>query len=108
MNILIADDHRLFLDGLKYLVHRLYLDAQIVEAVNGLDALALINSEPSFDLALIDLRLPGMNGFNLLKELAAIESFVPVLIVSCSEDPEDIEKAFTWRKWLCFQVIHFR
>lgn len=94
LNILIADDHCLFLEGLKHLVHRLYPNAVITEASNGVDALRLISEGTPYDLALIDLRLPGMDGFTLLKRLTQTTSFIPVLIISSSEDPADIEQTF--------------
>lgn len=93
MNILIADGHRLFLEGLKHLVYFSSPNAIIKEAVNGTEALSLITQENQFDLALVDQRLPGLNGFNLLKKLDQGFLMIPVLIISSSEDPEDAEKA---------------
>lgn len=94
LNFLIADDHHLFLEGLKYLIHCLHPDATIAEANNGCDALTLLTETPSLDLALVDLRLPGIDGFTLLRRLTAISSLTPALIISSSEDPEDIKRAF--------------
>ena len=94
MNILLADDHCLFLEGLKHLIKRLYPTTIITEATNGIDTLALASRDNEFDLALIDLRLPGIDGFTILKHLNQISSLLPVLIVSSSEDPDDINEAF--------------
>lgn len=93
MNILIADDHRLFLEGMRYLILRLYPNASIIEAANGIDAWSQLSGELQFDLVLIDLKLPSIDGFTLLDKMAQSELLVPALVVSSSEDPEDINRA---------------
>ncbi len=90
MNILIADDHRLFLEGLRHLLLELYPDSMIDVVGNGLDALEKLTHRNQFDLALLDLKLPGMDGFTLLTRLTEQRCLIPVLVISSSEDPEDI------------------
>ena len=48
------------------------------------------------DLILLDLKLPGMDGFEVLKHLKAIKTFgqVPVVILTTSQRREEIEKAY--------------
>ncbi|RVU84720.1 response regulator transcription factor [Leucothrix sargassi] len=93
MKILIADDHCLFLDGVKYLLNSFYESPKLVEAVNGIEAFQQLAKKNTFDFALIDLRIPGMNGFSILKELSKISSITPIIIISSSEDPDDIKKS---------------
>lgn len=95
MKILIAEDNCLYLEGLHYLVQAIYPEAHIGEVINGADALKLITSGNALDLAIIDLKLPCIDGFTLLKQLSIVGSLVPVLIISSSEDPDDMEKAFS-------------
>jgi len=67
---------------------------------NGLDflkdceELQAHDSRP--DLILLDLKLPGMDGFEVLKHLKAIRTFeqVPVVILTTSQRREEIEKAY--------------
>ncbi|GAA0792887.1 response regulator transcription factor [Marinobacterium sediminicola] len=92
MKILLVDDHQLFLDGLTSLLTGSDLVKSIKTVNNGRDALRLLKTS-EFDVALIDLRLPIMDGFSLLDSLAKIHSPVPIIIVSASRDPDDIRRA---------------
>ena len=92
MKILLADDHQLFLEGMKSVLDDLSPEIDITCENNGQDALKQL-SENLFDIALIDLRLPSINGFSLLKELSLISCLIPVIIVTASEDPQDIKLA---------------
>lgn len=93
MNILIADDHLLFIEGLKHLLHLQYTDIVIEEVTNGDDAHAALSGNNSFDCVLLDLKLPRINGFTLLEKLSKQGCLVPILVISSSEDPEDINVA---------------
>ncbi|KEA62928.1 Proline sensor-regulator PrlR [Marinobacterium lacunae] len=93
MKILLVDDHQLFLDGLTSLLAASERVESILTVNNGRDACALLKSG-AFDIALIDLRLPIMDGFSLLEALSRAHSLVPVIVVSASRDPDDIRRAF--------------
>jgi adenylate cyclase len=60
---------------------------QVSIAVNGLEAMALLRTTP-FDVMLLDLEMPEMNGMEVLQELLHIESLrhLPVIITSASSD----------------------
>jgi len=76
--ILIADDELEIRDLL-----RLYLEKegyQVVEAVDGLDALAKFE-KMNIDLAVLDVMMPGLDGFHLLKKIRETSN-IPVLILS--------------------------
>ena len=92
MKIFLADDHHLFLEGMRSILASLISDVDIVSANNGHDALKIL-SEQLFDIALIDLRLPSLDGFSLLIELSKIDCLTPVIMVTASEDPLDEKKA---------------
>ncbi|MBU2039433.1 MAG: response regulator, partial [Gammaproteobacteria bacterium] len=68
MKILLVDDHQMFLDGLRGILAGSGLATEIDAVNNGQDALKKLLSG-AFDIALIDLRLPIMDGFTLLAEL---------------------------------------
>ena len=68
MKLLIADDHLLFRDGLKHLLLRLGPELSISEAGSYEDILRLAGNL-SFDLALIDLDMPGMQGISSVAAL---------------------------------------
>ncbi len=92
MKILLADDHQLFLDGLCAILEVREAGAEIVCVRDGHAALQQL-TEGNFDVALIDLRLPGCNGISLLEELCARNCLTPVIIVTASEDPDDRRQA---------------
>jgi len=92
MKILLVDDHQMFLDGLSVILSESDLAADVEAVNNGKDALKKLLSN-EFDVALIDLRLPIMDGFSLLERMNECNNLTPIIIVSASRDPGDIRKA---------------
>ena len=92
MRILLADDHQLFLDGLRGILLGMDAGADIVCARDGNAALEFLETG-TFDIALVDLRLPARNGFALLEELEGMNCLTPVIIVTASDNPEDRRRA---------------
>jgi DNA-binding NarL/FixJ family response regulator len=77
--ILIADDSAVVRRGLRELIERT-LDWDVCgEAVNGRDAIKAAR-ELHPDMLLLDLAMPGMNGFDTARELAKIEPNLPILL----------------------------
>lgn len=93
MKLLLVDDHQLFLDGLTALLSKGDNIDAIDTVNNGKEALEKLQSG-QYDVALIDLRLPIMDGFELLQSLSESSCLVPIIIVSASADPSDIDLAF--------------
>ncbi len=54
---------------------------KLMEAGTGEDALRLIN-ETSFDCMLLDLMMPGMDGFEVLEEMGKMVNVPPVIVIS--------------------------
>jgi len=87
--ILVADDDRVVLYTLsKGLREAGY---EIIEARDGLKALALCRSE-DFDLALLDIRMPGLDGLELAKRLRT-ETKVPFMFFSAYNDEDYVKRA---------------
>ncbi len=77
--ILIVDDEEIMRNSLYDWLNE---DGYIAEAVeNGHKALERLKKEP-FDLAIVDLKMPGMDGIELLKQLTVINSKIPVIIIT--------------------------
>lgn len=93
MHILIADDHPLFRDALKRAVLQCVADAAIAEAEDVAGLLQLIEVHPQADLLLMDLNMPGAQGFSALVHVRAIWPTLPVLVVSAQEDPALMRRA---------------
>lgn len=87
MRVLIADDHPLVRRGLRDLLLDHFPLAEIVEAGDAREALAAI-TEGTWQLALIDLSLPGRGGLDLLREIKHLRSEIPLLVVSAHTEDE--------------------
>ena len=83
--ILLVDDHPAVSQRIGELLAGAVPDVEMVSAVSGEEGLSLAWSQP-FDLVLLDLRLPGRSGIEILKELRAIKPLLPVIIVSSLPD----------------------
>lgn len=91
--IIIADDHPLFRGALRQAIGPLLSDATVIEA-GSLDELAdKLQRGASIDLILLDLTMPGVQGFSGLIFLRAQHPDVPVVIVSATEEPTVIRRA---------------
>lgn len=85
MRIVIADDHPLIRGALRSAVLALVGDADLIEA-GSFEELAPAFSNGTVDLVLLDLTMPGVQGFSGLLYLRALHPATPVIIVSANED----------------------
>jgi len=92
MNILLADDHHLFVEGFKAILSSFKPVANMECLHTGKNVLKKTISG-DYDLVLLDLRLPEMNGFDVLKHLQQSTSLTPVIVLSASESPDDVQRA---------------
>jgi two-component system, NarL family, invasion response regulator UvrY len=86
MRILIVDDHAMVREGLKRILADEFEDAGFGEAANATEALERLWKE-SWDLMLLDVSMHGRTGLDVLKEIRASASRMPVLVLSAH--PED-------------------
>jgi len=68
MKVILADDSSLFRDRIKDLLKNLGNVEIVGEAVNGLEALKLIEDKKP-DLVILDIRMPEMNGIEVLRKI---------------------------------------
>ena len=90
MKILIADDHALFREGLQYTLKALDKNVEILEAGNGSQAIQIVRHYPDLDLVLMDLDMPGLDGYHGLTQLRQNYPELPVVIVTASEYEQDM------------------
>ncbi len=93
IQILAIDDHPLFVDGLKMLLQQHGRASSVRVTNNANDTLALLDEGFEPDLILLDLNLPGMGGFSLLRILQQRGLMSPVLVVSASQSIHDARSA---------------
>ncbi len=76
-NILIADDEKEIIRLLKIYLN----DYNVLEANDGQQALAILNSE-QVDLAIVDIMMPKVDGYQLITEIRKKNRYIPVIIIS--------------------------
>jgi two-component system, NarL family, invasion response regulator UvrY len=81
MRILIVDDHAIVREGLKRILLDEFKDAAFGEAGNATEALNQVWKK-SWELVLLDVSMHGRSGLDVLKEMSASASKVPVLVLS--------------------------
>ena len=84
--ILVVDDHQIFLELIQRHLYRLGFD-QVTTCVSPSEALQMIEEAPArFDLLVIDLQMPGLDGISLLRHLSQISYRGAVIITSSVEE----------------------
>lgn len=93
MKILIADDHALFREGMRYVLAQLAEQVAIMEAGNGVETLQALDAHQDIGLVLLDLGMPGGDGFSALERLSRQYPALPVVVLSASEQRLDMQRA---------------
>lgn len=93
MKVLIVDDHTLFREGLCYVLSELNEQISILEASGYEQAIQSVAANPNFDLVLLDLNMPGKDGFTVLNIFEKTYPAMPVVILSASKKHSDIQRA---------------
>lgn len=91
--ILIVEDHALVREAMAQRLARLEADLVCLESGEADEALALLEAHPDVDLAIVDLMLPGVNGFSLLAVLAKRHPDLPAIVVSAMDDDASVRRA---------------
>jgi DNA-binding NarL/FixJ family response regulator len=95
VKILIADDHQMFIDGLRSLLEGSQDISVVGEAANGQEALDLCG-EKEVDIVIMDINMPVMDGIQATRELLRKDPTIKILALSMYNDREyigDILKA---------------
>jgi DNA-binding NarL/FixJ family response regulator len=92
IRILIADDHRLFRDGMRALLASVDGFELIGEADNGEDITRLaLDLQP--DVILMDLAMPGLNGIDATRQVTSVSPHIGVIVVTMHDDDEAVFSA---------------
>ena len=90
-SVLIVEDEKHLAAGLSY---NLTAEGYEVKAVGtGEEALSLLNDE-HFDVVVLDVMLPGMDGFSLASRLRSQGQFVPILMLTARGQAQDVLRGF--------------
>lgn len=89
--ILVVEDEENLLEGIRL---NLELEGhEVVGAADGKKAVELFNGQ-RFDLVLLDVMLPGIDGFGVAAELRRNGRFVPILMLTARSRPDDVLRGF--------------
>ncbi len=92
IKLIIADDHELFRNGLAELLRK-HDDINIVKSVaDGIELMGLVKKQSDADIVLLDITMPNMDGFQVLKELKALNSNLKPIVISMHNDGNYIAK----------------
>lgn len=92
MRVLLADDHRLILDGVRRALEEDGGFTIVGEAHTGAAVLPLLEEQRP-DVVVLDVRMPDMDGLRCLEEVKRRSPDVKVVMLSASSNPELIEAA---------------
>jgi DNA-binding NarL/FixJ family response regulator len=90
LRVLIADDHRLILDGVKRALDESGEFDVVGEATNGTQVLAMLK-RVNPDVVVLDIRMPGMDGLVCLDQIKKRDPAIKVIVLSASSDQKLIE-----------------
>jgi len=93
LRILVADDHPMFRAALRYTLGETLPDVTIVEVSSQSALEAAVAGGDDFDLAMLDLMMPGAMGFSSLVYLRGERPELPIIIISSNEHPRTIRRA---------------
>ena len=91
--VLIVEDEHHLAEGLRFNLEAEGFSAEVVD--DGERALdRLLDPAVTFDLVVLDVMLPGRDGFAVASELRQKQNFVPILMLTARGRPEDVLKGF--------------
>jgi len=91
--ILVVEDEQHLADGLRYNLEAEQYDVDIVDT--GEEALKRLAADsPRYDVVILDVMLPGIDGFEVVAELRQQRRFVPVLMLTARGRSEDVLRGF--------------
>jgi len=93
MRILIVDDHAVVREGLKRMLEASEPSWRIEEAANAFEALDRVRTQ-GFDVAIVDISMPGMSGLDFLKRVRASQLSLRVLMLSMFAEEQYAVRAF--------------
>jgi DNA-binding response OmpR family regulator len=91
--VLIVEDEQNLAEGLRYNLEAEGYQVQLVET--GEAALeSLITESPAFDVVILDVMLPGKDGFTVMSEMRQAGQFIPTLMLTARGHPDDVLRGF--------------
>lgn len=96
INILIIDDHQLYLEGMKAVINKLFPLSSVFSASTISDGFDILEQHTDIDIILLDVRMPNGGAPAVLQTLQEKNHAIPVLIISASENSADLKMALSY------------
>jgi two-component system nitrate/nitrite response regulator NarL len=93
MKLLVVDDHPVLRGGMCALLLQLEKDVVVLQAGDAEQGLGLVIEHADLDIVILDIAMRGMDGFQTMKELSRLRPKLPVIVLSSSENPNDVRQA---------------
>jgi len=90
--ILVVEDEQHLADGLRFNLEAEGYQVQVVET--GEAALETLANDPGLDVLVLDVMLPGKDGFTVMSELRQNGQFIPTLMLTARGHPDDVLRGF--------------
>jgi len=92
--VLIVEDEHHLADGLRFNLEAEDYQVHVVDTGEAALELLLAPSPP-FDVVMLDVMLPGIDGFTVIGELRQKGQFIPTLMLTARNHPDDVLRGFT-------------
>lgn len=92
IKVAIADDHRIIRDGIDLLLSRMDHIEIVAQAADGTELLKILE-DTDVDVVLLDVRMPGMTGLDVMERIATLDADVAVVMLSMYGDPVYVSRA---------------
>lgn len=93
MKVLVVDDHVLIREALRSVLVEVSPNVSVLEASDYSQAIEFVDENPDLELITLDLALPGRDGFSILSELRERNPAAAVIVLSASQDPNNVARA---------------
>jgi DNA-binding response OmpR family regulator len=91
--VLIVEDEKHLADGLRYNLKAEGFEVEVASSAEQAYPL-VINRQPAYDVVVLDVMLPGMDGFALASQLRSHGQFVPILMLTARGQAHDVLRGF--------------
>ena len=93
LKLLVVEDNPVFRESLVRLISSHHPQWLVESAENGKDAFAQLSSPQRFDLMLVDIGLPDMDGIQVIRKAHALVSDMPIIVITVVADERKLLNA---------------
>jgi DNA-binding NarL/FixJ family response regulator len=93
LKLLVIDDHPLVQEGVAAALESLGLDVRIVSARGSEQGMSAAAANPDLDAVLLDVAVPGVNGFAMIGDMRKRFAELPIIVLSALDDPANVKRA---------------